>query len=158
MTWLNEATTDAFKFVAVQVELWKIGNSAPAPFLNIAVAPKDWVQENRRPFGTTATELPPERPQPPAEKIEARGVGIEVTDELIAALASEYSASAAQHWKKWLPKMCREMRQEGTLQGAVDEAGKRAARQVGELMRSGLQRHEAEEFVIREVILLEPER
>jgi len=53
--------------------------------------------------------------------------------------------------------MCREMRAEGTLNKHVQDASKRAAEQVASLMEAGLQKHEAEEFVLPD-ILGRPER
>lgn len=45
----------------------------------------------------------------------------------------------------------------GTLNREVQRASKEAARQVAALMESGLQKHEAEEFVLPDPILLPPE-
>ena len=42
LTWLNEATTDEYSFFGVQIELWRIGNSPPAPRFNVIVSPNDW--------------------------------------------------------------------------------------------------------------------
>jgi truncated hemoglobin YjbI len=65
---------------------------------------------------------------------------------------------ALDHWKKWLPEMTREMRKDGTLNEEAQKASKQAAEQVANLMANGLQKHEAEEFVLPELILLPPER
>jgi hypothetical protein len=45
--WLNTNTGEAFRFFAVEVELWRIGESAPAPRFNIVVKPNDWVKAER---------------------------------------------------------------------------------------------------------------
>ena len=42
--WLNEHTDEDTSFFAVQVELWKIGNSSPAPKFNIISKPNDWAK------------------------------------------------------------------------------------------------------------------
>ena len=42
LDWLNEITGDSFEFYGLEVELWRIGNSAPAPKLNLVVRPNDW--------------------------------------------------------------------------------------------------------------------
>jgi hypothetical protein len=40
--WLNANTTEDFSFFAIEIELWKIGNSAPAPRFNIIARPNVW--------------------------------------------------------------------------------------------------------------------
>jgi hypothetical protein len=45
--WLNTNTTEIFRFFAVEVEFWKIGESLPAPRFNIVVKPNDWVKLER---------------------------------------------------------------------------------------------------------------
>lgn len=42
--WLNEITGAAFRFFAVEVELWRIGQSAPAPKFNVVSKPNDWTR------------------------------------------------------------------------------------------------------------------
>ena len=42
--WLNENTIDGFSFFAVEMELWRIGNSLPAPRFNIIASPNDWTR------------------------------------------------------------------------------------------------------------------
>ena len=37
--WLNEQTTDAVAFFAVEIELWRIGDSLPAPRFNVVARP-----------------------------------------------------------------------------------------------------------------------
>ena len=56
------------------------------------------------------------------------------------------------------PKMYREMQEAGTLNQHAQDASKRAAAQVAELMLAGAQKHEAEEIVLPELILLPPEK
>jgi hypothetical protein len=73
-------------------------------------------------------------------------------------LGLQYTTMALNHWKKWLPNMVKEMRADGTLNEQVQKASKEAARQVAELMAKGLQKHEAEEFVLPDLILLTPEQ
>ena len=50
------------------------------------------------------------------------------------------------------------MQEDGTLNEAAQTASWEAARQVAELMEAGYQQHEAEEVVLREIILLPPEK
>ncbi|MCE9552912.1 MAG: DUF4268 domain-containing protein [Planctomycetes bacterium] len=42
--WLNEITTGDFNFFGLEVEVWKIGESAAAPKFNLACAPNNWTQ------------------------------------------------------------------------------------------------------------------
>ena len=42
MGWLNEITDAKFKFFALEVELWRIDESLPAPKFNIVAKPNDW--------------------------------------------------------------------------------------------------------------------
>lgn len=72
-------------------------------------------------------------------------------------LGLQYVGMALNHWEKWLPKMTEELRQEGTLNHAAQRASKQAANQVASLMQAGMQKHEAEEMVLPDLILLKPE-
>lgn len=42
LDWLNEITDDRFAFFGVEIELWKIGESVPAPRFSIVVQPNEW--------------------------------------------------------------------------------------------------------------------
>lgn len=42
LDWLNEITEESYSFFGVEVELWQIGNSAPAPKFNVVSKPNDW--------------------------------------------------------------------------------------------------------------------
>ena len=42
LDWLNEITTERFAFFGLEIELWRIGNSAIAPKFNIISKPNDW--------------------------------------------------------------------------------------------------------------------
>jgi hypothetical protein len=53
--------------------------------------------------------------------------------------------------------MVREMRKDGTLNEEVQRASRDAADQVASLMRAGMQKHEAEEMLLPDLILLKPE-
>ena len=72
-------------------------------------------------------------------------------------LGLQYTGMALHHWEKWLPKMTAEMRAAGTLNHEAQTASKQAAKQVAELMMAGMQKHEAEEMVLPDLILLKPE-
>ena len=51
VNWLNEHTGDDVRFFALEIELWRIGDSAMAPKFNIAARPNEWVKA-----GTTARQ------------------------------------------------------------------------------------------------------
>ena len=72
-------------------------------------------------------------------------------------LGLQYTGMALRHWSRWLPKMTQELREQGVLNHRAQMASKEAARQVANLMLWGMQRHEAEEMVLPETILLRPE-
>lgn len=40
--WLNGITRDDFYFFGIEIELWRIGNSLPAPRFNVVVEPNEW--------------------------------------------------------------------------------------------------------------------
>ena len=42
LDWLNEHTSERLRFFGVTIELWRIGNSVPAPRFNIVSRPNDW--------------------------------------------------------------------------------------------------------------------
>lgn len=45
--WLNTNTTDEFSFFAIEIELWRIDTSAPAPRFNVIASPNDWTKTAR---------------------------------------------------------------------------------------------------------------
>ena len=47
LQFLNENTTDDLAFFAVEVELWKIGDSPLAPKFEVPVKPNDWAKSGR---------------------------------------------------------------------------------------------------------------
>src|ERR1051326_1306671 len=44
LDWLNRITDDRFRFFGLEVELWRIGTSSPAPKFNVVSKPNDWSQ------------------------------------------------------------------------------------------------------------------
>ena len=42
LDWLNEMTVDAINFFGIEVELYKIGDSLPAPMFNLVSKPNEW--------------------------------------------------------------------------------------------------------------------
>ena len=57
--WLNEQTTDAVAFFAVELEVWRIGGSLPAPRFNVVAQPSDFQRGITR--QTAAAPTPRER-------------------------------------------------------------------------------------------------
>jgi len=45
MTWLNGASKEGYNFFAVEIELWRIGDSPVAPKFEVVVAPDNWVRQ-----------------------------------------------------------------------------------------------------------------
>jgi hypothetical protein len=46
--WLNANTNDQFDFFGIEIELFRIGQSSPAPRFNIVAKPNHWSRTNRR--------------------------------------------------------------------------------------------------------------
>lgn len=46
--WLNAHTDESVNFFLLEIELWRIGDSLPAPKFNVVALPNDWVREERR--------------------------------------------------------------------------------------------------------------
>jgi hypothetical protein len=44
LDWLNRITDESFRFFGLEVELWRISDSPPAPKFNIVSKPNDWSQ------------------------------------------------------------------------------------------------------------------
>ena len=49
--WLNQISGDELQFFAIEVQLWRIGDSPVAPRFNIVAKPNDWVREVRKATG-----------------------------------------------------------------------------------------------------------
>lgn len=55
--WLNKITGDEIGFFGIEIELWRIGNSDPAPKFNIVSKPNDWTKPSGGPSGRFQTNL-----------------------------------------------------------------------------------------------------
>ncbi len=44
LDWLNRITHEGFHFFGLEVELWRIGDSAPAPKFNVVAQPNEWAK------------------------------------------------------------------------------------------------------------------
>lgn len=45
LDWLNENTVEELAFFGLEIELWRIGESFPAPKFNVICKPNDWTRE-----------------------------------------------------------------------------------------------------------------
>lgn len=59
LDWLNRVTAEGVNFFGLEVELWRIGTSAPAPKFNVVSKPNEWA----RTVATAAAEAPTETAQ-----------------------------------------------------------------------------------------------
>ena len=48
LQWLNANSTDSLHFFGVELKAWRIGESRPAPQLDVVVEPDEWTREIRR--------------------------------------------------------------------------------------------------------------
>lgn len=58
LEFLNENTTEELSFFAVEVELWRIGDSPLAPKFEVVVKPNDWVKSGREQARAAASMSP----------------------------------------------------------------------------------------------------
>lgn len=58
LDFLNESTTDALNFFAVQIELWKIGHSPYAPKFEVLIQPDQWAKVEREQTRSAANASP----------------------------------------------------------------------------------------------------
>ncbi|MCY4187686.1 MAG: hypothetical protein OXD30_04305 [Bryobacterales bacterium] len=66
LDWLNEISDETFQFFGLEIELWKIGDSSPAPKFNVVSKPNEWIrsvaeQESPRRKNLTLTNLNQEK-------------------------------------------------------------------------------------------------
>jgi hypothetical protein len=54
LDWLNRITDDTFNFFGIEIELFKIGDSKPAPLFNLVSKPNDWSKEVKRSTSNTS--------------------------------------------------------------------------------------------------------
>ncbi len=53
--WLNQHTDSEFGFLLVEVELWQIGDSKPAPRLSVVERPNEWAKALKMSEGLSET-------------------------------------------------------------------------------------------------------
>lgn len=54
--WLNQHTDNDFDFFLVEIELWSIGESLPAPRFNVVEQPNEWIKTIKLSEGLSETE------------------------------------------------------------------------------------------------------
>ncbi|MDO9580226.1 MAG: DUF4268 domain-containing protein [Bacteroidales bacterium] len=58
LDWLNRITDATFTFFGIEIEIYKIGDSLPAPMFNIVSKPNDWSKQVKKTTSSTsATEI-----------------------------------------------------------------------------------------------------
>ena len=45
LDWLNEVSKTGTRFFGLEIELWQIGDSVPAPKFNVVAKPNDWTKD-----------------------------------------------------------------------------------------------------------------
>lgn len=61
LDWLNENTVDDVSFFGLEIELWKIGDSQPAPKFNVACKPNDWSKAVKMQAGGKEGQITPHK-------------------------------------------------------------------------------------------------
>lgn len=83
INWLNENTTEQANFFLIEIEVWKIGDSAPAPRFNVISKPNDWAKTVKQSGnGNKVTEL-------------------KLQQQAFFELVREYGSSSAKFIKSW---------------------------------------------------------
>ncbi len=91
LDWLNENTKDDISFFGLEIELWKIGTSTPAPKFNIICKPNDWSKAVKKQADTPAGATTPHK-QLQFEFWTA------LRDRLLSNSSLKPHRAAPQHW------------------------------------------------------------
>ena len=90
--WLNEISGEDHRFFALEIELWRIGDSLSAPKFNIVAQPNDW----KRDVGRAA------RNRESAVLTETKQLQLEFWEELAVRMADNHTLKTRkprpQHW------------------------------------------------------------
>jgi len=57
LDWLNEITSDRFEFFGLEIELWQIAGSLPAPMFNVVAQPNEWSRGVKQSAESSLTEM-----------------------------------------------------------------------------------------------------
>ena len=63
LDWLKEISDEKFQFVGLEIELWRIGDSSPAPKFNVVSRPNDWIRSVTEGTGPNGKNLTPTKLQ-----------------------------------------------------------------------------------------------
>lgn len=63
LDWLNEISDQRFQFFGLEIELWKIGDSSPAPKFNVVSGPNGWIRSVTGETGSRGKSLTPTKHQ-----------------------------------------------------------------------------------------------
>ena len=63
LDWLNRITDESFHFFGLELELWQIDDSPPAPKFNIVAKPNDWAKIVREAAGSSRSTSPWQKTQ-----------------------------------------------------------------------------------------------
>lgn len=58
LDWLNEITDEGYAFFGLEIELWRIGESTPAPKFNLVSSPNDWSRSVKESTAATRAHSP----------------------------------------------------------------------------------------------------
>lgn len=89
INWLNEHTDENANFFLIEIEVWKIDNSPPAPKFNIVAEPNDWAKVVKQSSGNKVTEF----------KLEQQAFW-----DALREYASEKPSKYLKSWQKALPQ------------------------------------------------------
>lgn len=91
VNWLNEHTDDTINLFLIQIEAWKIGDSAAAPRFNVIAKPNDWLKVVKQNTATgSVSDL----------KLEQQSFFEEIRDigEEVATYVNSWAKPQPQHW------------------------------------------------------------
>ena len=91
VNWLNEHTDDTIHLFLIQIEAWKIGDSAAAPRFNVIAKPNDWLKAVKQ--STVAGSVSDLKLQQQAFFMEVRDLG-----ESAAPHVRSWAKPTPQHW------------------------------------------------------------
>lgn len=57
LDWLNRITAESINFFGVEIEVWRIGDSAMAPKFNVVSQPNDWAKSVKQSASTNASAI-----------------------------------------------------------------------------------------------------
>jgi hypothetical protein len=89
--------------------------------------------------------------------IETRKQAQQKAGSLYGTTVKELQEMAIMHLHQWCPKQHKALMASKLLLPLTLKAAERAHREISQLMAAGYQRHEAEEVVLPEYILIKPE-